>query len=236
MGRTRYRHGVNMFNKKGYEVRKQVLDISTLDLMYEYYKLKVENNQFEVDDYQVPGTITMYGDTLNDSLLRWTLPFAQEVIGEELYPCYSFLRIYNGGDTLQPHCDRPSCEFSATLPIHFDKKWPIFMKPHDFEKYEEDFSKSKQDSIEIDGSCKSDTVSLSLDRGDICFYEGTKMNHWREPYKGNECVQLFIHYVRKDGEYSDFKYDKRKNLGLETTEKNTILDARKKYLESFFDD
>ena len=46
MGRTRYRHGVNMFNKKGYEVRKQVLDISTLDLMYEYYKLKVENNQF----------------------------------------------------------------------------------------------------------------------------------------------------------------------------------------------
>ena len=62
------------------------------------------------------------------------------------------------------------------------------------------------------------------------------MNHWREPYKGNECVQLFIHYVRKNGEYSDFKYDKRKNLGLETTEKNTILDARKKYLESFFDD
>ena len=111
---TRY-HGVNMFNKKGYEVRKQVLDISTLDLMYEYYKLKVENNQFEVDDYQVGPTITMYGDTLNDSLLRWTLPFAQEVIGEELYPCYSFLRIYNGGDTLQPHCDRPSCEFSTNI-------------------------------------------------------------------------------------------------------------------------
>ncbi len=40
------------------------------------------------------------------------------------------------------------------------------------------------------------------------------MNHWRLPFEGNECYQLFIHYVRKNGEYSDFKYDKRPNIGL----------------------
>ena len=109
-----------MFNKNGYEIRRDAIDTKTLDLVYEYHKLKVENNEFEIDTAQVTGTITMYGDTLNDAILRWSLPFAQEVIGEELYPCYSFLRIYNNGDILEPHCDRPSCEFSATLPIYFD--------------------------------------------------------------------------------------------------------------------
>ena len=106
-----------MFNKNGYEIRRDAIDTKTLDLVYEYHKLKVENNEYEIDTAQVTGTITMYGDTLNDAILRWSLPFAQEVIGEELYPCYSFLRIYNNGDILEPHCDRPSCEFSATLPI-----------------------------------------------------------------------------------------------------------------------
>jgi hypothetical protein len=42
--------------------------------------------------------------------------------------------------------------------------------------------------------------------------------------------------VRKDGEYSDFKYDKRKNLGLPSVGLNTIEGAKKEYLESFFDD
>ena len=111
-----------MFNKNGYEIRRDAIDTKTLDLVYEYHKLKVENNEFEIDTAQVTGTITMYGDTLNDAILRWSLPFAQEVIGEELYPCYSFLRIYNNGDILEPHCDRRSCEFSATLPIYYDEK------------------------------------------------------------------------------------------------------------------
>ena len=92
-----------MFNKNGYEIRRDAIDTKTLDLVYEYHKLKVENNEFEIDTAQVTGTITMYGDTLNDAILRWSLPFAQEEIGEELYPCYSFLRNYNNGDILEPH-------------------------------------------------------------------------------------------------------------------------------------
>ena len=224
-----------MFNKNGYEIRRDAIDTKTLDLVYEYHKLKVENNEFEIDTAQVTGTITMYGDTLNDAILRWSLPFAQEVIGEELYPCYSFLRIYNNGDILEPHCDRPSCEFSATLPIYFDKKWPIMMKKHDFEKYGEDYLTPSLEKNE-DGSIENDTIAVTLNRGDICFYEGTKMNHWRDPFMGNDCVQLIIHYVRKNGEHSNFKYDQRDNLGLPSVSGHSLMDARKKYLESFFDD
>ena len=152
-----------MFIENGYEVRKNVISKEIPDLAYHYYKLKVENNEVGIDNYQVPGTITLYGDTLGDAILRWTLPLAQEVIGEELHPCYTFMRIYNKGDFLEPHCDRPSCEFSATLPIHFDKSWPIMMQKYDLEKYGDNFVKS----IELDGKTFNSTDLTKLGLYDL---------------------------------------------------------------------
>ena len=69
------------------------------------------------------------------------------------------------------------------------------MKKHDFEKYGEDYLTPSLEKNE-DGSIENDTIAVTLNRGDICFYEGTKMNHWRDPFMGNDCVQLFIHYVK----------------------------------------
>jgi hypothetical protein len=83
------------------------------------------------------------------------------------------------------------------------------MQKYDYEKYGTE-SMSWQDSASNEKS-----INATLELGDVCFYEGTKMNHWREPFEGNECYQLFIHYVRKNGKYSDFKFDKRSNLGFE---------------------
>tara|TARA_X000001036_G_C20564110_1_gene759758 strand:- start:349 stop:993 length:645 start_codon:yes stop_codon:yes gene_type:complete len=214
-----------VFSKNGYEVKSDVIHKDVLELIYNYYQIKIHNSEFDLDAQQVPGTITMYGDTLNDAILKWTLPIAESVIGEELYPCYTFLRIYNKGDILEPHCDRPSCEFSATLPIYFDKKWPIMMQKYDFEKYgPEGFEESAR---------SSPSKSIILEMGDMCFYSGTTMNHWRLPFSGYECVQLFIHYVRKNGEFSEYKYDKRKFLGLPS---KTEDDRKSEYLDSFFDD
>jgi hypothetical protein len=64
----------------------------------------------------------------------------------------------------------------------------------------------------------------------MCFYEGTKMSHWRLPYDGYECIQLFIHYVRRDGEYSDYKYDKRPNLGLPSLGEEETLKSAEDFL------
>ena len=45
-------------------------------------------------------------------------------------------------------------------------------------------------------------------------YNGTELNHWREEFQGKEHTQAFLHYVDANGEYKDFKYDKRPMLGL----------------------
>ena len=33
--------------------------------------------------------------------------------------------------------------------------------------------------------------------------------HWRNKFEGNNCVQVFLHYVRKNGPYADWATDKR---------------------------
>ena len=205
-----------MFNENGYEVRKKVISKETCEILHEYYKIKIQNDDFRFDkDNQVNNTINMYGDPLNDAILKWMLPIAQEVVGEELYPCYTFMRVYNSGDRLKPHVDRPSCEFSATIPIYYDEVWPIFMQYYDAEKYGDGY-----ESVNgvWESMNKEKNKGVLLKQGDMCFYEGTKMNHWRKPYHGKECIQLFIHYVRKHGEYADYKYDKRPNLGVTNNE------------------
>ncbi len=200
---------VNKLQRDGYQVVNNFLSKDLLTLTKQYFDLKIENDELELDDGQVPGTFTAYGTYIGDSILKMLQPVAESVIGEELYPCYTFFRLYNRMDWLKPHTDRPSCEFSATIPIFTDKPWPIYMQKYDYEKYGTE-SMSWQDSASNEKS-----INATLELGDVCFYEGTKMNHWREPFEGNECYQLFIHYVRKNGKYSDFKFDKRSNLGFE---------------------
>lgn len=213
-----YRIGVRMFNDKGYEVRKKVLSKQTCEIIHEYYKIKIQNNEFHFDNgEQVKDTINMYGNPLNDAIMKWTTSIAEEMVGEELYPCYTFMRVYNRNDELDPHTDRPSCEFSATLPIYCDEPWPIFMQKYD----EKEYGKIGENADYHLAAVKGESKGVLLHRGDMCFYEGTKMNHWRRRFRGSQAFQLFIHYVRKNGEYSDYKFDKRENLGMKShSEKN----------------
>ena len=40
-----------------------------------------------------------------------------------------------------------------------------------------------------------------------------KYDHWREKYEGQECMQVFLHYVRKNGPYKSFYKDGRPSIG-----------------------
>jgi hypothetical protein len=183
--------------KQPYKVARQVISPDTLDLLkntllltkaVDYYQKGIDpENKTAFGDEQSPVGFPFYGHIICDSLAVSLLPLMEEQTGLELYPTYTYGRIYWKGSTLAPHKDRPSCQYSATLCIDNDPKpWPIFMEGK----------------------------KILLNPGDIAIYRGCDVEHWREPYEGNQQIQLFLHYVDANGIYKDYKFDKRPMLGI----------------------
>ena len=118
----------------------------------------------------------------------------EEVTGLKLYPAYTYARIYKKGDILKRHKDRFSCEISTTMNLGGDD-WPIYLEPS---------GKEGMKGIKVD-----------LKPGDMLVYKGEDLEHWREPFKGSDCAQVFFHYNnKKTKDAKENMFDKRPHLGL----------------------
>ena len=183
----------NKFKENGYTFVKDVLDMNIVNIITQY-ALFDEMQNFSPDGVQVPNAHSKYADPAMESLLLHLHPAMEKHTGLNLYPTYSFYRVYRPGDELVKHKDRESCEISCTLSFNFsyDTKsymWPIFMDGNE---------------------CK-------MNPGDMVMYRGCDLEHYREPFSppnNNDWhVQGFFHFVDKDGPYADFKYDRRSSIG-----------------------
>ena len=182
-----------------YKVVKEAISFELANFLFNYFLLKREavyymySNNWMYDngvlgtwkDEQVPNTYSIYGDPVFDTLLMKVLPVMQRETGLDVIPTYSYARIYKKGDILKKHKDRPSCEISTTLNLGGDP-WSIFLE--------------------------GEQVDLNV--GDMLIYEGCKLEHWREPFEGEHCGQVFLHYNNKKGEFKDINiFDGRDKLG-----------------------
>jgi len=138
-------------------------------------------------DPQAPNSHALYDFMPFVRLLVEKVPEVSELLGEKVLPTYTYARVYKEGSELLRHRDRPACEISLTLNLSKDKDWSIyFQRP--------------------DGS----ETSTELEPGDAVMYLGCQADHWRNKFEGQECVQLFMHYVRSYGPKSWAYFDKLK--------------------------
>ncbi len=181
----------NFFNVKGYWILRNVIEVQTLNIFFNYFFFREKNSMDFSSDSQVEGSKNCYADPLCESLLLELQPHLEKVTGKALLPTYSYIRIYGPGQVLEKHRDRPSCEISATLTIGYEATtlWPLFVE-----------SNGQKDKIE-------------LDKGDLLIYKGCEVFHWREKFEGKFWLQIFLHFVDKNGKFAEWQYDKRKGLG-----------------------
>jgi len=180
-----------LFEANGYVVVKQFISRLMCDYINENIKLLEGGSSFDYGDTQVEKAFSAASPTITETLLDVVTPVLSERINCELYPTYSYLRIYMKGAVLEKHTDRNSCEVSATIPLNYDSEpiWPLFLETAD-----------------------ERVIRVELEPGDALIYKGIELPHWRDPFEGERQVQVFLHYVRKDGEFSDFRFDKRPHL------------------------
>ena len=149
---------------------------------------------YEAENEQIPNTYSQYSNMAMETLLLKCQPDMEKATGLKLYPAYTYARIYKKGDELKRHKDRFSCEISTTMNIAGDD-WPIYLEPS--------------------GETGKKGIKVDLKQGDMLVYSGCELEHWREKFKGKECIQVFLHYNnRKTRGSRDNMFDKRPHLGL----------------------
>ena len=165
---------------------------------------------YENKDAQVPDTYSVYSDIVMETLMLKCQPEMEKITGLKLYPAYTYARIYKKGDVLKRHKDRFSCEISTTMNIGGDD-WPIYLSPKKNVGVPE-FHGGKKGITSVS---KSKGIKVNLEPGDMLVYRGCELEHWREKFKGKECIQTFLHYNnRTTPGAKENMFDTRPHLGL----------------------
>jgi hypothetical protein len=197
------------FKKNKYQVIKGAISKELANFCYQYFlnKRAVARHMFDDkyisqytnyfgvwNDEMIPETYSHYGDIAMDTLLQTVKPVMEKETDIKLTETYSYARIYKEGDELFRHKDRPSCEISTTMHLGGDE-WSIFLEPS--------------------GEEGKDGVEIKLEAGDMLIYKACDLEHWREPFKGKDCGQVFLHYNDSSSAEAKFnKFDGRPMIGL----------------------
>jgi len=199
------------FKKNKYVVIKQAIDKDLATFVANYFSMKKQVmdtcrqaryispyetllGEYEGADGQIPHTYSSYSDIAMETLMLKCQPIMEKITGLKLNPAYTYARIYKKGDVLKRHKDRFSCEISTTLNLGGDP-WTLYLEPS--------------------GEIGKKGIKVDLKPGDMLVYSGCELEHWRNKFKGKECIQAFLHYNnRKTPGAKDNMFDKRPHLGL----------------------
>ena len=206
------------FSNNKYQVIKNVISKELTEFIFNYLILKKDAVKYMYQnnivnetstlgtwkDKNFPNIYSHYADFVMETLLLKVMPIISKATNLDLIPTYSFARIYEKGSILKRHKDRSACEISTTLNLGGDL-WSIFIDP------------TGNDNV-INGNIIKDDASkgikIDLEPSDMLIYEGYELEHWREQFTGNICVQVFLHYNNINGKFKDGNlYDKRPMLG-----------------------
>ena len=212
------------FKTKKYQVIKGALSKELANFIFNYMMLQrdavdfmMKNNKVNPvnpfigtrTDQQIPGAYSKYADWVMETLLMYMIPIMKQRTGLELIPTYSYTRLYEKGNILHRHKDRPSCEISTTLHLGGDE-WPIYMDPTGTDSI---LSGRETTTVVKPGAPKG--IQVNLKPGDMLIYSGCELEHWREPFQGTVCSQVFLHYNHANGPYAKTNlFDKRPLLGV----------------------
>lgn len=135
-------------------------------------------------DAQVPEAPAIYNYLPFVRLLIRLTPVVSEITGISLLPTYAHARHYNkSGIELVKHKDRAACEITMSLNLKTTIPWAIHVNDN--------------------GS----DVPIFLPVGSGIIYRGQEVEHWREPYAGDDHVNVFLHWVDGYGENVNHYFD-----------------------------
>lgn len=186
-----------VFEKYGCVKVNKFIDEQAVGIVSQYLENKIRRGEWVegVEEGMHVTRYSYYADPLIEALLLSYQTVVENTIEKQLIPTYSYARIYQPGESLRPHVDRPSCEISVTVNVATKGNFsPIYMQYMD-----------------------NEPVKYTLEPGDAVIYKGCEATHWRPVLQAEQLnVQFMLHYVDKNGIHADHAKDKRPAYGFST--------------------
>lgn len=165
-----------------YKIIKNFLTSEEIHLLANYCRFRHINNLDSFDDCDPCYNTAYYCDELFESLLLSKKTIMEKETNLKLFPSYSYWRMYTNQSNLELHTDRDACEISVSVCVESDgTKWPLIVEGEE----------------------------INLNNGEAITYLGRELLHGRNKFEGNFQSQCFLHYVNKEGNFSNLYLDKR---------------------------
>jgi hypothetical protein len=164
------------YAQRGHAVLRSILNPLQL-AMYRAYLRSVQYEGMLSTDRQVTLRLSKHREPLCEFIHRQTVDLVGRILDQAAKPTYSFFGAYQAGAVLEPHRDRPQCEWNMSLILDGepepteDNAWPFF--------------------IESQGDAEEVRLGLS----DAVIYSGANATHWREAQGKATTAGVFLHYV-----------------------------------------
>jgi hypothetical protein len=167
--------------QKGYIKLPNLLNPFQIGALRQYVRYLVRCGGLRLGDDQCNRRYVVHNESVARFYHHQLAFFVGIVVGETVKPSYVYTSAYQGGAVLEPHTDRPQCEFSVTLCIDQSSmfghplNWPLRLKT------------SRR------------LISIQQDIGDAILYRGRELPHSRSRLADNcTATYLLLHYVPAD--------------------------------------
>lgn len=197
------------YRRQGYVALPALFPVEVLHAFYQQLQSDLQHGGRSMKSFVARGpllrrdAIEIYARQYPPMLtFLWGLtPRMAQVVGCELLPTYSYLRLYQRGDICRVHSDRYACEHSLSLTVAYgeDKPWPLCVES----------ARSEPKSAVADQFASTDFGSVAMHAGDGVAYQGVHHRHGRvEPNPNSWSAHLFLHWVDRNGPYKAEAFDR----------------------------
>ena len=133
---------------------------------------------------------------------RWVHKKLANEFDINLETTYSYTRKYDRGAYLKAHCDRPSCEVSATICTGYEtddgEPWVIWVdNSRNWVEHGQGDQKGLFDATQGVPIRQRKGIPIKLEVGDLLLYQGPNVIHWRDYLLGNFSYHMFLHFHAK---------------------------------------
>jgi hypothetical protein len=123
--------------RKGFVVVPHLVPPLHLGALRRYYRQRTRTGCFKLGDNQVGRRYAAHNEPVARYIHEQLAHVVGALAGKPVKPSYAYFVAYQGGSVLEPHTDRPQCEYSITLLVDATPEpeeqspWPIKLQMPD---------------------------------------------------------------------------------------------------------